>query len=132
MHHDFLGLMTNSWSEKNMQTTTGQKVFSIPALLLLSFVTSARLSVEKMSTPRAGLSTLRRSCGTPQPCSAEPRTAKTLMIASWYGKKFQGRRTSSGGAVRSEQVDSGKQNTAAGQHGKTNCPGNRSISGSAN
>lgn len=79
-----------------MQTTTGQKVFSIPALLLLSVVTSTRLSVEKMSTPRASVSTLHTSCGTPQSCYANPKTAETLMIASWYGNKFQGRQTASG------------------------------------
>lgn len=92
-----------------MQATTGQKALWIPALLLLSLVTSVRASVEKMSTPRAGFSTARTSCGSMQPCFAHPRTArictartakataaKTLMIASWYGEKFQGRLTSSG------------------------------------
>lgn len=95
-----------------MQTSTGQKVFCIPALLLFSFVTSPRSSVEKMSekmsTPRAGFSTSRRSCATPQTCSSDlrtaktlnaaktPRTAKILLIASWYGEEFEGRQTASG------------------------------------
>jgi peptidoglycan lytic transglycosylase len=79
-----------------MQTITGQKMFSIPALLLLCFVTSAGSSVEKMSTPRAGFSSLHTPCGMTQPCSVYSRAAKALMIASWYGKKFQGRETASG------------------------------------
>jgi rare lipoprotein A (peptidoglycan hydrolase) len=107
-----------------MQTTTGQKLFSIPAILLLTVVASASLSVEKLTTPRASASTLRVSRTTPQSLSpdlktvttesrtvkadlktvkadsktakTESRAAKILMMASWYGDQFQGRLTASG------------------------------------
>lgn len=85
-----------------MQTTTGQKVFSIFAFMAIFFITSARSTVEAMSTSRAYNFALRAPSGPQQPGSAAPATLKTakiektLMVASWYGKKFQGRRTSSG------------------------------------
>lgn len=88
-----------------MQTTTGQKGLCVAAVLLLAFGTSAGSSVEKVSTPRAGFVTVHIaniSNGTPQSEPGEKLTArtlgaaKTLMIASWYGDKFQGRLTASG------------------------------------
>ena len=107
-----------------MQTTTGQKLFSIPAILLLTVFASASLSVGKLTTPRASASTLRTSRMTQQSIpsdaqavvtesktvkadsktvKAESKTAKTasraakiLMVASWYGDQFQGRLTASG------------------------------------
>ncbi len=97
-----------------MQIATGQKLFSISALLLLAVVTFSPSSVEKLSTPRASAATLRISRGTPQSFSdsktvkvesktakavsktVKARAAKILMIASWYGEQFQGRLTASG------------------------------------
>ncbi|MGC1464078.1 MAG: septal ring lytic transglycosylase RlpA family protein [Terracidiphilus sp.] len=91
-----------------MQTTTGQKVFCIFAFLAIFFVTSADSFVEAMSTPKASPSTLRtpsgmsqlstavRTTATTATTTATAKAAKTMMIASWYGEKFQGRLTSSG------------------------------------
>ncbi len=79
-----------------MQTITGQKTFCIAAMLLLAFDTSAGSSVEKASAPRAGVVAMRPSCGTPQLCTTDSNAPKSLMVASWYGLKFDGRLTSSG------------------------------------
>ena len=82
-----------------MQTTNGQKVFCIFAFLAIFFGTSARSTVEAMSKSRAGYIALHAPSGPQQLSTAAPttaKTAKTLMIASWYGQKFQGRLTSSG------------------------------------
>jgi rare lipoprotein A (peptidoglycan hydrolase) len=79
-----------------MQTTTGLKLFCISAFLAIFFVTSARTSVEAMSTQRAGFSGFRTPGAMLQPGSAVRAPQKMWAIASWYGKKFQGRRTSSG------------------------------------
>ena len=79
-----------------MQTTTRQKIFCIFAAVLLFFVTTARSAVENMTTSRANFATLHTTSAPPQPRSADSRPAKILMVASWYGKKFQGRKTSSG------------------------------------
>ena len=79
-----------------MQTTTGQKVVCISALLLLLLCSAPRNSAERLSNAGAEFAALRTSCGTLEACSELARTARTLMTASWYGKKFQGRRTSSG------------------------------------
>lgn len=85
-----------------MQTTTRQKIFCIAAAFLLALATSARSSVEKVATPRAGFVAVHSSYESSQPQIAEPMTTtisgakKNLMTASWYGKKFQGRLTASG------------------------------------
>jgi hypothetical protein len=88
-HHHLL-------EREKMQATTGQKIFCIVAFLTIFFVTSARSAVEAMSTSRASFSTIRTPAGMPRSASAGLAAAKTFMIASWYGEKFQGRRTSSG------------------------------------
>jgi len=79
-----------------MQTTTGQKLFCISAFLAIFLVTCAHTSVEAMAIQRASASAFRTAGTTLQSHSAAPATQKTLAIASWYGMKFQGRRTSSG------------------------------------
>ena len=85
-----------------MQTTTGQKTFCIAAVLLVAINTSVGSPVERVSTPPAGVVAGRTSCETPQLCTGDPMNAKTLgaaktlMVASWYGLKFEGRLTSSG------------------------------------
>lgn len=91
-----------------MQITTGQKVFSMLASVLLSLNIPGRSSVEKISASRAGLAGARTSCIRPQPCPALTGIPKTLMLASWYGKKFQGRKTASG-----EQFDLKKLTAAS-------------------
>jgi rare lipoprotein A (peptidoglycan hydrolase) len=100
---------------ENMQTTTEQKIFSLPAILVFTVVACASLSVDRLSTPRASASTLRTSDMTPQSFSSDSKAVKTesktvmgdsktvkakaaklLMTASWYGDQFQGRLTASG------------------------------------
>ena len=79
-----------------MQTSTGQKIFCIFAFLAIFFVTCARTSVQAMSAQRDRLSGS-HSPAYELPPGLVPHVAqKTLAIASWYGTKFQGRRTSSG------------------------------------
>jgi rare lipoprotein A len=68
----------------------GVKTFGSLALLLVSFLSPGRSSVEK-----------------PQPCTASSIAAKKFMIASWYGRKFQGRLTANG-----EQFDKNKLTAA--------------------
>lgn len=79
-----------------MQTTTGQKVFSIGALMLFVFVTSAWASVRTTLIGKADLTTINTNCRTAQSCGVDPKPTRSRMVASWYGKKFQGRLTSSG------------------------------------
>jgi len=79
-----------------MQTSTGQKMFSIPALLLFTFISSSGFIAEKMPDLKARISTRRTSSPTPQSGSGGRRTAKPRMIVSWYGEQFQGRQTASG------------------------------------
>ena len=79
-----------------MQTSTGQKIFCIFAFLAIFFVTCARTSVQAMAAQRDRLSGS-HSPAYELPPGLVPHVAqKTLAIASWYGTKFQGRRTSSG------------------------------------
>ena len=73
----------------------GVKTFSSLALLLLSFLGPGRSSVEKQQ-PLAGIHSASTSCATEQPCPASSIAAKQLMIASWYGQKFQNRLTANG------------------------------------
>ena len=118
-----------------MQTTTEQKIFCIPALLLLSVVASAPLSIEKLSTPRASASTLRTTRTTPQFASsdsgvkAESKTvkanrkaAKILMIASWYGDQFQGRLTASGELFDLNQLTAAHKTLPLGTRVKLTAP----------
>jgi rare lipoprotein A len=85
-----------------MQTTNGQKVFCIFAFLAIFFITSARSTVDAMSRSRADYIAMHAPSGQQQPSTAASttaataKTARTLMVASWYGQKFQGRLTSSG------------------------------------
>jgi rare lipoprotein A len=95
-HDDFLGNNFEFLERENMQTTTGQKVFCIAALMLFIFVTSARSSVETTQMPKTKLPALHVTCGTQKPCAVAPKPSKKRMVASWYGKQFQGRLTSSG------------------------------------
>lgn len=92
----FLWRRHESLERDVMQTTTAQKLFFISAFLAIFFVICARTSVEAMSTQRLGVSAFRAPCATMQPISAISAVPRTFAIASWYGKKFQGRRTSSG------------------------------------
>ena len=71
------------------------KTFSSLALLLLSFLGPGRSSVEKHQT-LAGIHTASTSCATGQTCPASSSVTKQLMIASWYGQKFQSRLTANG------------------------------------
>jgi rare lipoprotein A (peptidoglycan hydrolase) len=77
---------------EGMRTITGQKVLCLPALLVLSFGSWTHLSIERLPAPRASFFMTRMHCGTEQTCGI----VKTATVASWYGKKFQGRKTSSG------------------------------------
>jgi len=79
-----------------MQTKTGQKIVCISAAVLLVFVTSARSADDNMSMPHANLTDLPTTTAAAQPVSSSPQRAAMLMVASWYGQKFQGRKTSSG------------------------------------
>ena len=79
-----------------MQTTTGQKIFCVSATVLLVFVTSARSTDGNRILARANLTHLPTATAAPQPVSASPQRSAMLMVASWYGQKFQGRKTSSG------------------------------------
>jgi rare lipoprotein A (peptidoglycan hydrolase) len=79
-----------------MQTTTGQKLFCISAFLAIFLVTCAHTSVEAMSTSKTRASSFPAPGAALHPVSATLAAPKTLAIASWYGMKFQGRRTSSG------------------------------------
>jgi rare lipoprotein A (peptidoglycan hydrolase) len=74
----------------------GVKTFSSLALLLLSITSPGHSSVEKQQTLPAIIHTASASCATTQPCPASSIAAKSLMIASWYGQKFQGRLTANG------------------------------------
>ncbi len=76
-----------------MQVTTGQKIFCISAALLLFLVISARSAVGNILSPSANLST---AAAPTQPASSASTPTTMLMVASWYGKKFQGRKTTSG------------------------------------
>ena len=79
-----------------MQTTTGQKIFSIGALMLFVFATSARSSVGTTTIGKADFAYEHTNCGTTQSCGVDPKPTRSRMVASWYGMKFQGRLTSSG------------------------------------
>jgi len=79
-----------------MQTSTGQKIFCIFAFLAIFFVTCARTSVQAMSAQRDRLSGSNPPAYALQPGLSPHAAQKALAIASWYGTKFQGRRTSSG------------------------------------
>lgn len=96
MRNGCLGAATNASIVRICRLHLRKRVLSTLVLLLLSFVTPGRSLVEKKLPAGLAVLTLRTSCGTPQPCSVIPRTAKTLMIASWYGAKFQGKQTASG------------------------------------
>ncbi len=87
----------------------GAKTFSSLALLLLSFVSPGHSSVEKQQT-LAVIHTSSTACAPTQPCPASSIAAKSLMIASWYGKKFQGRLTANGEFFDKEKL------TAANKH----------------
>ena len=65
-------------------------------MMLFVFVTAAWSSVETTPTLKPNFSAVHTNCGTQQPCVVAPKPAKKRMIASWYGKQFQGRLTSSG------------------------------------
>jgi rare lipoprotein A len=70
----------------------GVKTFSSFALLICSLTTPGRSSQEHQPLlPTVG--SPRTSCANTIPCSA---IASPLMVASWYGKKFQGRLTANG------------------------------------
>lgn len=73
----------------------GVRTFSSLALFLLSFLSPGRSSVEQQKA-LAIIHTVTQSCSTTQPCPASSLAAKQVMIASWYGKKFQGRLTANG------------------------------------
>lgn len=62
--------------------------------MLFVFVTSTRSSEE--TTPQINFSAFSANCGAAQPCAVDRKPAKSRMTASWYGKEFQGRLTSSG------------------------------------
>lgn len=78
-----------------MRTITGQSILCVSILFLFTFSGSKRLSLEKDSAPREGIEAARLGDGTGQRQAVRDWKAGS-MIASWYGKKFQGRRTSSG------------------------------------
>jgi rare lipoprotein A (peptidoglycan hydrolase) len=86
----------DSQEPEDMQTTTGQKLFCISAFLAVFFVTCARTSVEARSANRAGVSAFLTSTAPLRSGPLAHAAQKTFAIASWYGQKFQGRRTSSG------------------------------------
>ena len=73
----------------------GVKTFSSLALFLLSFLGSGSSPVEK-HLRLAGIHTASTSCATGQTCPASSSVTKQLMIASWYGQKFQSRLTANG------------------------------------
>ena len=72
-----------------MRRFTGQRIFCVPALLVLTLGGSAHLSVEKTPRPR-----VKAADAESTPVAKVARAKK--MIASWYGDTFQGRKTSSG------------------------------------
>jgi rare lipoprotein A (peptidoglycan hydrolase) len=80
---------------KTMRTFTGQRIFCVPALLLLSIGGSTHLSLEKVTAQRTVYAAARVDGGSTEAQSAASKIVRP-MIASWYGLKFQGRRTSSG------------------------------------
>jgi hypothetical protein len=97
MHDPFPhGIWTHFQELVNMQTKSGQRILCVTALLLVTIFSSTRLSVEKAAARGTDASLSRTACKTPRPCSRNFHGRKTLMTASWYGKKFQGRLTSSG------------------------------------
>jgi rare lipoprotein A len=74
----------------------GVKTISSLALLIFSLATPGRSSIENHATIHTLGSTITSAsttCANSMPCSA---TANPLMVASWYGKKFQGRLTANG------------------------------------
>ena len=79
-----------------MQTTTGLKIFCISATVLLFSVTSARSVVGNILSPSAVFAKPSAASLISPPASVASRPATMLMVASWYGQKFQGRKTSSG------------------------------------
>lgn len=78
-----------------MRTSTGQRLFCVPALLLLTFGGSAHFSAEKSAAPRTAPKTVHVDAKSIAPHAPESKGIRAT-IASWYGLKFQGRRTSSG------------------------------------
>ncbi len=99
----------------------GARTFSSLALLLLSFVSPEHSSVEKQQAP-AIIHTASIGCATTQPCSTSSITAKSLMIASWYGKKFQGRLTANGEFFDKEKLTAANKNLPLGSIVKLTVP----------
>lgn len=64
-----------------MPMTTRHRTMSILSLVLLLLSAPVQASLEKVVLRSRPIHTV---------------TAKTLMVASWYGQKFQGRKTASG------------------------------------
>ena len=79
-----------------MQATTWQQISFIFATMLLFFFTSAQSVAGKVTAPTLNFATVRAAGAAPTPIPVGPKTAKTRMVASWYGEQFQGRKTSSG------------------------------------
>jgi rare lipoprotein A (peptidoglycan hydrolase) len=79
-----------------MQTTRGQKMSSIFVAVLLFFVTTARSAVGTFVIPHANFAILSTKAIKAKSASVASEPKALLMVASWYGKKFQGRKTSSG------------------------------------
>lgn len=76
-----------------MRTITGQRIFCVPALLLISLGGTTHFSSERMTAPRTEPAMAHVDAG---PTQLQVAKSARAMIASWYGQKFQGRRTSSG------------------------------------
>lgn len=68
-----------------MPMTAAQRTLTVVTLGLLFLSTPVQASLEKMST-------------LPPPPAPRMVTLKNRMVASWYGQKFQGRKTASGEA----------------------------------
>ncbi len=105
-----------------MQTTTGQKILCISAFLAAFFVTCVHTSVEAMSTQRAGMTAFRTAGAVLQPASAILAASRKYAIASWYGKKFQGRRTSSGERFDLHKLTAANKTLPLGSLVKLTCP----------
>ena len=105
-----------------MQTTTGQKILCISAFLAAFFVTSCILPSRQCRHKRAGMTAFRLQapCSNQlQPFSLPPRK---YAIASWYGKKFQGRRTSSGERFDLHKLTAANKTLPLGSLVKLTCP----------
>lgn len=89
-----------------MRTLKGQTMFCVPAFFLLSIGGSAHLSSDRVTVPSPALAATRVSSTSAQ-TQKDTKGAARKWVASWYGRKFQGRRTSSG-----DRFDSGKLTAA--------------------